>query len=199
MQFPAAITAAVLERVLVFLAPLFLDALTGDRAAARQAAADTLFSYGARTDRELRLVALTIAFSFGALDSLSRAADPVLPVNQVMRLRGNANALNRAAVQNENRLDKLHRQPPVAAEIPAETIEDLPLSSATPDLVAYARAAVQAMMTGDTRSALPAAKMTRQQRRVAERNAAKRSARQEEDARRAKWANDRVTPVTQFA
>jgi len=40
------------------------------------------------------------------LDALSRAADHDLPRNEALRLRGNANALNRAAQQSENRSEK---------------------------------------------------------------------------------------------
>jgi hypothetical protein len=36
-------------------------------------------SYRARTHRELRIAALAITFSFGALGALSRAADGICP------------------------------------------------------------------------------------------------------------------------
>ncbi len=200
MSNPAAITAAVLDRILAFLAPLFLDSATGDAAAARQAAADTIAGYNAQTDRELRLAALTIAFSFGALDSLSRAADPGLPVNQVMRLRGNANALHRAGQQNEVRLDKLRRQPPLTSEhaeprsvaVQPEPTDDFPASSAAPDLLAFARSALQSMMSGAAADTIPAPPLSRQQRRAAERDAEKVRRRQQEAARRAQWTADRA-------
>src|SRR4051794_5854246 len=95
---PAMITAAVLDKLLGFLASLFRD-MAADDGAAREAARSSTATYGARDDRELRLAALSIAFSFGALDALSRAADPDLPPNQVLRLRGNTNALSRVALQ----------------------------------------------------------------------------------------------------
>lgn len=72
MLNPAAFTAAVLDRILALLAPLFLSAVGGDAAAARDAANALLASYEPRTNRELRFAALAIAFSFGALDALSR-------------------------------------------------------------------------------------------------------------------------------
>src|SRR4051812_12090635 len=110
----ASLTPAVLDCILTFLAILFLPSTAGDVPAARGAVAALLASYDVRTDRQLRLAALPIASSFGALDSLSRAAEPDLPVNQVLRLRGNANALNRAAHQNEAKLEKLTAQPETA-------------------------------------------------------------------------------------
>jgi hypothetical protein len=143
MPLPVSITASVFERILGFLTPLFRDNDVDDASSAREAARDVLSSYGARTNRELRIAALCIAFGFGALDALSRAAAPELPLNQVMRLRGNANALNRAAQQNESRLEKLQKQPPVAADETKaatvdEPVETLPATSATADLLAYA-------------------------------------------------------------
>lgn len=168
MLNPAAFTAAVLDRILALLAPLFLSAVGGDAAAARDAANALLASYEPRTNRELRFAALAIAFSFGALDALSRSADPALTLNQVLRLRGNANALNRAAQQNETRLDKRSPQPETAA--PEET-PDLPASSEIEDLVAFVRPAAAAPM------------LSRQQRRFLERQEEKQHQREQEKAR----------------
>src|ERR1700760_4815753 len=123
MHRAPAITAVILEKMLTFLAPLFLD-VAGDIGSAREAARALLASYEPRTDRELRHAALVIAFSFGALDGLSRSAGSELSVNQVLRLRGNANALNRAALRNEQALEALRAQSPEAeeqSEEPAET------------------------------------------------------------------------------
>src|SRR5690349_7728406 len=169
----AHLTPAVLDRILAFLATLFLPSTSGDLDAARGAANTLLASYDVRTDRQLRLAALAIAFSFGALDSLSRAAAPDLPDNQVLRLRGNANALNRAAQQNEAKLEKLANQP--AATVPDEP-QDLPASSDTADLLDFLHAG-------------PAApQLSRQQRRFAERQAEKQRQRDLEAAR----LNERV-------
>ena len=200
-----ALTAAVIERILAFLTPLFQGIEPGDTGSARHAAIDALASYGARTNRELRFAALSIAFGFGALDALSRAANPELALNQVMRLRGNANALNRAAQQNENRLEKLLKQPPVTVEpqeAVAETqdapVDSLPASSATADLLVFARCKLRAMMSEatapDTVVPLP-----RQQRRAAERKAEKARKRQQEEARLAQRAAQRMATVAETA
>ncbi len=162
------ISTPVLDRILALLAPLFLSVVGGDVDAARAAARDLLASYGPRTNRDLRLAALTIAFSFGALDALSRSADAELTLNQVLRLRGNANALNRAAEQNETRLEKHSRQHAAAV---SEEPADLPASSETGDLVAFARA---------NRSA---PELSRQQRRFNERREEKQRRREQEAAR----------------
>lgn len=192
MPHPATITTAVLEKIIAFLAPLFLIPGASDIATARETASTTLASYGARTDRELRFAALSIAFGFGALEALSKAAAPDLPPNHALRLRGNANALNRAAQQNENRLEKLQRQPEVAeTEEHAENAMldalagTLPASSETADLLAFVRAQVKSMRpTADLTSA-PVVPLSRQQRRAAERRAEKMRQRQQEEAKRA--------------
>lgn len=168
MLNPATFTAAVLDRILALLAPLFLAAVGGNAAAARDAANALLASYEPRTNRDLRFAALAIAFSFGALDALSRSADPDLTLNQVLRLRGNANALNRAAQQHETRLDKRAQQPEVAVP---EEIPDLPASGEIGDLVAFVRPA----------AAAPG--LSRQQRRFLERQEEKQHQREQEKAR----------------
>jgi hypothetical protein len=215
------ITDAVLDKILGFLAPLFADVVAGDTAAARTAAQSTLASYGARNDRELRFAALSIAFSFGALDALSRAADRELPPNQVLRLRGNANALNRAGLQNEAWLEKAQRQPMdetmAAPRLPAHVLPepglpnhdpldldpphldpsqldpsgpDLPASSATQDLVDFVRATWKAEKA-EAVTAQPIVPMSRQQRRLAERQAEKQRQREQEQARHAARASRR--------
>jgi hypothetical protein len=178
------ITAAVLSKLVGFLAPLFIDAAASDAEAARDAAKAMLDSYGARTDRELRLATLAIAFSLGALDALSRAVDRDLSTNQVLRLRGNANALNRAAEQNENRLEKLLRQVE-AATGDATPEPDMPATSATDDLVAFVRSSWKAEKAVTAAQPAP---LSRQQRRFADRQVEKQQQREQEQARLAERA-----------
>ncbi len=163
------ITQVILDKILAFLAPLFLDAVAGDTAAAREAARALLAGYNPRTDKELRRAALIIAFDFGALDALSRSIADDLSVNQVLRFRGNANALNRSSLQNQKALDALQQ---LEAE-PAEEVGDLPASLEPADLASFARTD---------------APMSRQQRRLAERQAVKAQQSQQEQARRAQRA-----------
>jgi hypothetical protein len=184
------ITAAVMDKLLGFLASLFRD-VAADDGAAREAAQSTLASYGARDDRELRFAALSIAFSFGALDALSRGADPDLPPNQVLRLRSNANVLNRAALQNETRLEKAQRQPAGQATaapgpVPQLPTPALPASPDTQDLVDFVRAAWKAEKAAA--AAQPVGTLSRQQRRFAERQAEKQRQRELEQARLAQRA-----------
>jgi hypothetical protein len=169
MHRAPAITAVILDKILAFLAPLFLDVAAGDTEAAKAAAHALLASYNPRTDHELRHAALIIAFSFGALDALSRSAGAELSLNQVLRLRGNAGALNRAALQNQKALDVLRAAS--TDETPAS--EDLPASLEPADLASFARTS---------------APLSRQQRRAQERQAEKAEQRQQEQARLAERA-----------
>nr|WP_294552523.1 hypothetical protein [uncultured Rhodopila sp.] len=163
------ITAVILDKILAFLAPLFLQAASGDAAAAREAARALLAEHNPRTDRELRRAALIIAFDFGALDALSRSVADDLTLNQVLRLRGNANALNRASLQNQKALDALQQLEPE----PSEAAADIPASLEPADLASFARAE---------------APLSRQQRRAAERQAEKARQRQQEQDRLAQRA-----------
>jgi hypothetical protein len=164
MHRAPAITAVILDKILAFLAPLFLDVAAGDTEAAKQAAHSLLASYNPRTNQELRHAALIIAFGFGALDALSRSDDGELTLNQVLRLRGNANALHRASLQNEQALDALRAQSPDEAA----TDDALPASLEPVDLARFARTA---------------APLSRQQRRAQQRQIERARERQQEQAR----------------
>jgi hypothetical protein len=185
-----AITAAFLDRILALLAPLFLAATGGDMTAAREAADAMLANYNVQTDDELRLVALTIAFGFGALDALGQATNPALSFNQVMRLRTNATALSRAGHQNQAIRDRLHKQS-AAKPAPEPEPATLPTSAETADLVAFVRSAnkarcqTPAAQTHAPQTVAPSGPLSRQQRRAAERQAEKAQRRREHEARQA--------------
>jgi hypothetical protein len=112
MSQPVAFTPAFLDKVLTFLAPLFVAAAGGDMGTARQTVRATLASYHTRNDNELRLAALVVAFGFGALDALGKAADRALSLDQVMDLRDNATALSQAGDRAQTMLDTLRRRRP---------------------------------------------------------------------------------------
>ena len=88
----------------------------------------------------------------------------------MLRLRGNANALNRAALLNEKALNALRAA--ASDEAPAASA-DLPASLEPADLVSFAR---------------QAAPLSRQQRRAMERQAEKAEQRRQEQARLAERA-----------
>ncbi len=147
---------------MAFLAPLFLGATGDDMQAARRAAKSMLDSYGARTNRETPSRRAGDRFQLRRFGCVKPGGRLDLPVNQVLRLRGNANALNRAAEQNENRLEKQLQRPPAAheAEPDPKAEPELPANAATDDLVAFVRAswkAQKAEAAAQTRPDVPPA------------------------------------------
>ncbi len=118
MSLAKRLPAAVLETILTHLAGLFLTGAAGDMTAAREAAAQTLTAYRPETEDELRLAANIISFSFQALEALSQAASPDMPLTRTLRLRGSAVSLSRESHKAQRRLDKL--QTARRAGIPAE-------------------------------------------------------------------------------
>jgi hypothetical protein len=117
MSFTTTLPAAILETILTRLAILFLTGANGDTAAARRAAAQMLGAYHPKTEDELRLAANIVIFSFQALEALSQAAGPDMPLARILRLRGGAVSLSREAAKSERRLGQLQKsaQQPVSA------------------------------------------------------------------------------------
>jgi hypothetical protein len=105
----ATVPAAVLETILIRLAALFLIGAGGDMETARQAARVMLGAYHPETEEELSLAAQIISFSFQALEALSQAAAPDLPVTRVLRLRGGAVSLSRESAKAQRRLSQLQK------------------------------------------------------------------------------------------
>lgn len=130
---------AILDTLLDHMAPLFLSGSRGDLPAARHAASGALAAYGAETEEELRLAAEVLSFSLHALESLGQAAAPDLPLTKVLRLRGGAVNLNRAAHRSQRKLDGVLRERRNAG--PAEAA---PEADATPPRSGYAAPAADA-------------------------------------------------------
>jgi hypothetical protein len=96
--------------IIAFLMPMFLTT-NGDIALARAAAIQTVNAYRARDDADLIAIAQIIAFGLAALGSLCLSMAGDLTLNMTLRLRGNANALNRSAEQNRRTLAHRHPSP----------------------------------------------------------------------------------------
>jgi hypothetical protein len=118
MSLPTTFPTAILETVLTRLAPLFLIGARGDTTAARDAAAQMLAAYHPETVDQLRLAAKIVGFSFQALEALSQAATPDMPLTRTLRLRSGAVSLSREAAKAERRLGQLQtaRQQPIQAQ-----------------------------------------------------------------------------------
>ena len=98
----------LLHLVVCLLAPLFLTTGDGDIAFARAAALETVKSYQARNSADLIAIAQIIAYGLAALGSLSLSMADDLSLSMMLRLRGNATALTRAAEQNRRALRQDH-------------------------------------------------------------------------------------------
>ncbi len=109
MTLPTTLPAAVLETILGRLAVLFLSGSAGNLTTARCAAVEMLAAYQPETAPELRLAANIISFSFHALEALSQAATPDMPLNKILRLRGGAVSLSRESARADHRLERLQQ------------------------------------------------------------------------------------------
>jgi hypothetical protein len=111
---------ALVETVLTHLATLFLTGAAGDITAAREAASQTLAAYGPQTEDEFRLAANIVSFSFQALEALSQAATPDMPLTRTLRLRSGAVSLSRESHKAQRRLDQLQKARRAGTIRPAE-------------------------------------------------------------------------------
>jgi hypothetical protein len=127
--------------VIALLARLFLWSCDGDPALARLAAAEALNEFGITGYRGLIIAARIIAFELAALSSLSLSMADDMPPALALRLRGNANSLDRATERNRQALE-IHRR---AARTPPVDVDAVAASVAeTQKLVRTATACMQA-------------------------------------------------------
>jgi hypothetical protein len=85
---------------------MFLAIAGGNLTHACAAATETLNSYHAQTQHDLVTIAKIIAFGLATIASLSRSMEDDLTLNQVLRLRSNANATDRSEHRNRQALEK---------------------------------------------------------------------------------------------
>jgi hypothetical protein len=118
--------------IVTLLAPMFLGVSAGDISLARLAALETVSAYQARNQADLIAIAQIIAYGLAALGSLSLSMDDNISIPMALRLRGNANALDRSAEHNRRALAQTRsdapapQQPsPVDARYEAETLANL--------------------------------------------------------------------------
>src|ERR1700761_6954710 len=102
--------------IVTFLAPMFLWSCDGDVDLARLAATETLDEFGILGHRGLITAARIIAYELAALSSLSQSMADDIPPTLALRLRGNANSVDRSAERNRQALEQQQRAartPPV--------------------------------------------------------------------------------------
>jgi hypothetical protein len=152
-----AIAPVILHTLLGRLALLFLSGANNDLTTARHAASLMLAAYNAETDNELRLAANIISFSFHALEALSQAATPDMPLNKILRLRGSAVSLSREANKAERRLGQLQaaRRTDAPAEASSPQIEIAPRRPQIANAIALVETTREMIATADKTGAMP--------------------------------------------
>jgi hypothetical protein len=138
----------LIEFVLSLIVPLLMTGCIVDIALARLAALETIAAYKARGQGELVTIAQIVGFALAALDNLRLSTAADLSLTMKLRLRGNANALNRASQRASIALQR----PSLGADAPAgpPSIVELAPDGADP---LVAEAAVLASLDA-TRAAL---------------------------------------------
>ncbi|MBS0643915.1 MAG: hypothetical protein JSS43_28985 [Proteobacteria bacterium] len=115
---PAETTAR--EPVYLSLIPFFLEAAGGNRADARAAAEAAIAGLNPATMDEFFLAAQIVVYNLASFDSLRWSKEaPDLAPSAALRLRGNANAMHRAAMQCRKALDQRRKAAAAPANPPA--------------------------------------------------------------------------------
>jgi hypothetical protein len=116
----------LMNLIVALLAPMFLGVAAGDINLARMAAIETVNAYRSRNHADLIAIAQIIGYGLAALGSLSLSMADDISIAMALRLRGNANALNRSAEQNRRAIRQSlpdtptrHYQEVPAASVPA--------------------------------------------------------------------------------
>jgi hypothetical protein len=130
---PENIAEVLTNLIVILLTPMFLTGSGGDLVYASAAAAETLNSYRAETQADLITVAKIIAFGLATLGSLCLSMEDGRSVNQVLRLRSNANATDRSEFRNRNVLEQSRKQQ-AATPIPGPAIDTAALAATANEL-----------------------------------------------------------------
>jgi hypothetical protein len=138
-------TDVLINLIVTLLAPMFLLGAGGDTSFARIAALETITAYRVQNHVGLLLVAKIVAFGLTALGSPGLSMTDDLSIPLILRLRANANALNRSAERAERMLGET-RFTRAAAEPDTDLNEATVLAGVAEvqERAAAARAAVQA-------------------------------------------------------
>jgi hypothetical protein len=121
----------LMDILLGVLAPLLMAGSITDIQVARLATRQAIDAYTAHGQDQLITVAQIVGFALTALDDLRLSMQPDLSLSMKLRLRGNANALGRAALRNTEALQK--SRPPVAEPKDSRTEPAAPAPSQRPE------------------------------------------------------------------
>ncbi|WP_158921449.1 hypothetical protein [Acidisphaera sp. S103] len=128
MTRPQAEIGPLMTFIVALLTPLLLTGGITDIDLARQAARQAIDAYDTAGNDQLVTVAQIVGFALASLDSLRLSAAPDRSVSMTLKLRGNANALNRAAQHSSAALDSQRRDTRDSADHQAilATLEQTP-------------------------------------------------------------------------
>jgi hypothetical protein len=137
---------AFVNLIVTVLTPMFITAAGGDLNQARAAANQTVNAYVGRDPASLLLIAQSIACGLAVLSAISLSMAENMPINLILRLRGNAASLHRAGDKCRRALAETAPEaaepangdapkPPPMAEPPA----DAPTPKASPRLAPRTR------------------------------------------------------------
>ena len=128
-------TDALMDILPDLLAPLLMGDPPADPARARRAAEQAIAQYQAGTPGELVTIGQIVAFGLTAIDNLRLSMPGTVAMAMKLRLRGNANALNRASLNAAAALQSARAaaEPVWAEETQTEPVE-LPHPAPTPPL-----------------------------------------------------------------
>ena len=122
--------------ILTALAAMMAPTLN-DLALARLAAREAIDAYQARGQHELMTIGQIVAFAVTALDTLRLSMPDDLPLPMKLRLRGNANGLNRASRDCTRSLEKAQVSPTPKPEAkPPQPLPELDWAEAMQSMAA---------------------------------------------------------------
>jgi hypothetical protein len=149
-------TDVLINLIVTLLAPMFLPGAGGDISFARIAALETITAYRMQNPVGLLLVAKIVAFGLTALGSLGLSMTDDLPIPLILRLRANANALNRSAERTERTLGETRFiRPPAEPDTGLDEATVLAGVAEAQARAAAARANVQAAQPPTRAAAAP--------------------------------------------
>jgi len=144
----------LLNLIVSILAPIFLGVTGGDVNLARMAAIQAVNTYRVRHCADLIAVALIIAYGLAALNSLSLSFGEEVSLSMVLRLRNNANALNRSAEQNRRAM-RSHVEPAVTEMMAPPEPPALPETPGdVPEAEPFLSDAAEALLAAEARDRL---------------------------------------------
>jgi hypothetical protein len=141
----ADITECLFETIFGFMVPFFLTAAQGNPDLARATVRQLINAYNPGSLTELDLAGRIIGFNIVAMDNLRLSMTQGLSDTKILRYRGNAVTLARAADQSRKRLEATKANPETTHKIPRPSIAPALSPKPTPQTAASPPADIETM------------------------------------------------------